>query len=375
MIRVPTLCLCVSPLQRAQQCGIETTEELDDALWFLHHRVGLLRHFSDFPELENLVILSPQYIFDKVTELVVSTFTFEKTQRSIHTDFRDKGIFPFDTFEKLTSSEGEFIRPKQLICLLERLHVIAPLNGHNGKEITYFAPCVLSHADPAEESTSSDATLPPLLISFKSGYCPTGLFGVLVVHLLGSGKKTALEWSLEEDRIYRDHITLSVGPHDTFSFRVLPSHMRIQLVWSAKQRKCSIEEICGDIRRCIENSLDEVIDLLNYTASAEHQLAFPCPASGHSDAALVNIFKEEPTHLLCSKRKKRFDLPPGYEAWFHKVCVYVWLMHLVLLTSACFAIFSRNHLRCWKVESTAPQQSLVSIYAYNYSLVTLRMCM
>ena len=312
----------MSPLQRAQQCGIETTDELDDALWFLHHRVGLLRHFSDFSELQNLVILSPQYIFDKVTELVVSTFTFHKAGCSVEEAFRNKGIFPYEAFVKLTSSEGEFILPEQLICLLERLHVIAPLTGHNGKEIKFFAPCVLSHAPSAEVSASSDATLPPLLISFKSGYCPTGLFGVLVVHLLGSAKKTALEWSLEEDRIYRDHITLSVGPHDTFSFRVLPSHMRIQLVWSAKQRKCSIEEVCGDTRRCIENGLDEVIDLLCYSDSAEHRLAFPCPASGHSDAALVKYYKQQPASLVCSKGNKRFDLPPGHEAWFHKVCVW-----------------------------------------------------
>ena len=58
-------------IQVANECGIKDRGELDDALWFLHHNVGIVRHFQEVPELRDVVIKEPQYIFDKVTELII----------------------------------------------------------------------------------------------------------------------------------------------------------------------------------------------------------------------------------------------------------------------------------------------------------------
>ena len=313
-------------MQVAQRCGIETADEFDDALWFLHHRVGVIRYFSDVPELRDLVIKSPQYIFDRVTDLVVSTFTFEKNApHKVISDFVNKGIFPFEFFEQLTASQNCPLSAKQLVCLLEHLHVIAPLSKEAGAGTRYFAPCVLSHAkDAAADNTSSpsDITLPPLLLSFKSGYCPTGMFGVLVVHLLGSCKKTCLEWELEEDKIYRNQITLSIGPYDAFSFSVLPSHIRIQLTSScdlSPRRQLSLGYVCTDVRVCTEDAIEEVVRRLNYTDKAEHSLGFQCPHPLHSHAAEVYKHQGRPINVRCCVAKTGFELPPGYEAWFEEV--------------------------------------------------------
>ena len=313
-------------MQVAQRCGIETADEFDDALWFLHHRVGVIRYFSDVPELRDLVIKSPQYIFDRVTDLVVSTFTFEKNApHKVISDFDNKGVFPFEFFEQLMASQNCSLSAKQLVCLLEHLHVIAPLSKEAGAGTRYFAPCVLSHAkDAAADNTSSpsDITLPPLLLSFKSGYCPTGMFGVLVVHLLGSCKKTCLEWELEEDKIYRNQITLSIGPYDAFSFSVLPSHIRIQLISScdlSPRRQLSLGYVCTDVRVCTEDAIEEVVRRLNYTDKAEHSLGFQCPHPLHSHAAEVYKHQGRLINLRCCVAKTGFELPPGYEAWFEEV--------------------------------------------------------
>ena len=79
--------------QIARKCGIETEEEFGDALWFLHNRVGVIRYFQDIPELHSVIINSPQYIFDKVTELIVSTFTFENTTANVYEQFLKKGVY------------------------------------------------------------------------------------------------------------------------------------------------------------------------------------------------------------------------------------------------------------------------------------------
>ena len=48
--------------------------------WFLHTKVGLIRHFQGegLEDLQKIVIQDPQVLFDWITDLVVETFTFDK---------------------------------------------------------------------------------------------------------------------------------------------------------------------------------------------------------------------------------------------------------------------------------------------------------
>ena len=51
----------------ASECGIDTPDELKEALWFLHHKVGFIRYFESVPELRDVVILDPQLLFDRMS--------------------------------------------------------------------------------------------------------------------------------------------------------------------------------------------------------------------------------------------------------------------------------------------------------------------
>ena len=90
----------------------------------------------------------------------------------------------------------------------------------------YFIPCALAHSE-GSQSTSTGTTpssARPLLVMFKSGCCPKGLFGAVAVYVLQNKMKSVLEWELEQDefQIFRDQICLSIGPHDSFLLTVLP---------------------------------------------------------------------------------------------------------------------------------------------------------
>ena len=50
--------------------------EFKDALRFLHENVGIVRYFHDIIDFQGFVIKDPQYVFDMITDLIVSTFTF-----------------------------------------------------------------------------------------------------------------------------------------------------------------------------------------------------------------------------------------------------------------------------------------------------------
>ena len=69
--------------------GIQITDgkELNEALLFIHSKMGLI-HYFNFEDTKDIVIIDPQYLFNKVTELIVDTFTFEKSHISNVDDFK-----------------------------------------------------------------------------------------------------------------------------------------------------------------------------------------------------------------------------------------------------------------------------------------------
>ena len=304
-------------LEVGKECGIDTKDELNNALWFLHHNVGIIRHFQDHRELQNVVIKEPQYIFDKVTELIIKTFTFQNVGPHLHEEFIKKGIFPTDMVHKL-STDSDTLTGDKFAILLEHHHIIAPIE-EDGKVVKYFAPAALAHAELPPNAESKDI-IPPLLVVFESGYCPRGMFGALVVNLLKKGK-----FELKEDRIYRDQICLSVSPHyDSFQFSLSPISIKIALHTTIEQnRKITLGRICCDVRREIDESIRAVTEVLHYTDKAAHSFAFSCPEPpphDESHAATINFSPEvEPCTLTCPFSGNNHLPPDGHMLWFDEV--------------------------------------------------------
>ena len=318
----------------AQQCGIDTREEMNDALRFLHENVGVIRYYHDVSELQGFVIKDPQYVFDVITDLIVSTFTFDHADPVVHEQFTKKGIFPLDVFEKLAKST-EFLPPSKLVTLLQHLNIVALLK----KDVAsphYFMPCALAHSEGSKSiESSSTSHIPSLLVAFKSGYCPKGLFGALVVYLLQNKMKSKLEWVLEQDKIYRDQICLSVGPYDSFQLKVLPTYLSIELYFSpeASVRRLSLSSVCSEVRRCINTAIGEVSETLHCSRKATFSFGFLCPEKidpGQSPhPAMVKFVDGQPCNLRCPLNHERLCLPEGSLVWFSEVGHGVILEHCI----------------------------------------------
>ena len=186
-----------------KECGIDTRREMDDCLWFMHHQTGILRHFKEVSEIRHLIVKDPQYIFDKVTDLIVNTFTFEKTggDMVVKEEFTKKGIFSVDSFKEL-SSDSDFMSSSQLIKLFEHLRIVAPLRKEDVPR-KYFLPCALVHVDTQEAPEVSPEWLPSIFFGFSSGYCPNGIFAAFVADLLHFKQRLAFQWEFREDTIFR----------------------------------------------------------------------------------------------------------------------------------------------------------------------------
>jgi len=184
----------------AQVCGIDSEEEFEAVLSFLHTRTGVLRHYK---ELNHIVIRDPQFIFTLVTELVEKTFTFQKTPIKQKIDTFRQGLFNEEDFHELTKDfrNLQLLTSSLLLKLLEHLNVVVPVKDTS----KYFMPCALAHLG---EATITDhlqpSTIQPLLITFKSGYCPKGVFGELVASIM---KQQVLKCDLKLDKLtFRDQV-------------------------------------------------------------------------------------------------------------------------------------------------------------------------
>lgn len=56
-------------LEVGKGCGINTPEEMDHCLWFLHHQTGTVRFFKNVQEVRKVVFKDPQFLYNRVTDL------------------------------------------------------------------------------------------------------------------------------------------------------------------------------------------------------------------------------------------------------------------------------------------------------------------
>ena len=182
----------------AKECGIKDTNEFNEALHFIHTKMGLVRYFPH-EELKDLVIVDPQILFEKVTELIVETFTFENViNHSNLKVFKNMGIFNLSDFISISSQSGQKLTPLLFAKLLEYLRIAAQFQQDGVSK--YFLPCALTHAQ--EKQNIHNSTIPPLIVTFQCGYCPKGLFGTLITYLINDEMKSDFEWELVTDKIF-----------------------------------------------------------------------------------------------------------------------------------------------------------------------------
>lgn len=301
----------------AQELGIKDQTDFNNALFFLHTNLGVIRHYHDIPELRHRIITDPQHIYNKVTTVIKSTFNL-RGKRGMFNDFVRKGIFKKDDLMKLLLTRSEDITPEQLLALLEHLNIIAPFEG----KAKYFLPCALQHA-PDGHFPHKSRCYDSLLFTFARGYCPKGIFGAAVVEILKSTGDLDYKWQLEKDKIFRNQFSMTVGPHfDSFHFTLLPKYIKID-AYPAKietRSEDSLSLIFSHVREQVTHALTEVTRKLNYNDGAKHALSFLCPANeGFPHPAQVSFLNGVPCGIHCSVHEhvRHKTVDQNHFLWFH----------------------------------------------------------
>ena len=307
----------------ARQCGL-ADEELDEALHFIHSKMGLIRYFP-YEEIKHLVVLRPQFLFDKVTEMIVNTFTFDKMGKQAMEDFKEKGIFSLEQFEAISSRTNTSMDAFEFAKLLEGLRIAAPFR--KGGKIMYFFPSVLTHTEeipPIHQLTLACTPVPNVMVTFECGYCPKGLAGALVKYLMANEMKSSESflWRLNHETIFRNQVSFKVGLLDTVVLKISSTHLEIICTVNTKLKSrmqaCPLPMLCTEIYKAVDSGIKQVTSDINYV-NAKHSFTFSCEckevSTAHPGELVQAYVGGEPLCLTCSKTGEQHALPANYDYW------------------------------------------------------------
>ena len=310
MSQVITYDLCY---KIARQCGIESKDELNNALKFIHSKMGLVRYFP-YEELTKIVITDPQFLFDKVTELIVDTFVFEKVKWSKK---NCDGIFSMEEFQQKTDSKFDSVQFEKLLI---HLRIAAPFFDRVDKKKKIFLPCVLTHANKSTDGELPSTPVPSLLIVFVGSYCPKGVPGALITYLMTNEMKSSTHWQLLPNKIFRDQISFIVGPHDTIIIKTFPTHFEINCIpeskFASERVDNPIEKTCKEVVRVVKTGIQRILEDFNYIE--QFDLTFQCQAHTCKRDHPAQAIKDDrgcPSTLLCKNTGERFGLPTKSYYW------------------------------------------------------------
>ena len=306
----------------AAKYGIKGDQQVSRLLQFLHLRIGVIRYF-DKDGVRHIVICKPEVLFNKVTDLIVRTFSSGAPLRDTERDdFRKKGIITASVLATVIR-KGE-IPPEVFLRLLVHLRIAAKFSksGKQDGEDEFFLPCVLNHVSGCTKSLST--TVMPLAVNFQCKHCPKGLFGVLTTHLMtpdlseGATSDTTT-FTLMQDKIFKDQISFKVvspGAQDIMTLKLYPSHLEIKFFpedVDPEYRDTTVAEVCNSVRQIVETSISRSLHDLHYNESrVKATLCFSCDHENCSDLHPIEKRKKGFT-IFCDKRK---CIPAAGKYWY-----------------------------------------------------------
>ena len=253
--------------------------------------------------------------------MIYETFTFDNLSQSkrLVDRFKDEAKFSLDDLKKAAPGKlDDSIAMEKLVLLLEHHKILAKLD----KEDIYFMPCVLKNATEEElkkENIMCSDDIAPLMIYYKCGYIPLGIFSTLITALIS--KKKEDEWKCE-DYPKRNKVKFDVGAdRDELTLIGRPTVMEVHLHRMDKQLNA---QVCSDIRVTLENTLTEVHSSMKYCPSVNFQYRFKCPCQRTGDH--LSEISGKYLHCLKAPKKKtkeepkdelrRFPKEEKYTNWF-----------------------------------------------------------
>ncbi len=310
-----------------------TPYETKTALWFLHHHAGVLMYFPRVPGLEDLVIIDIQVVYDSITDVILKAMSFNFVGQAKAERFRNTGQFTMNDLKAATANIlGDLIPPHQLVALLDHLHIVAEIvpvesAGSNSvleEEKEYIMPCVLENTSAKEldlfhKESYRSCFMEPLLIYFRCGFTPMGLFPAAMACFISSKSFLFIREGVKKNMV---HFLYGIkGVRVTF----ISQCKYFEVVVSCDPKfQDSIHHECTALKQEIKDALQKASSRMNYSCCMDYQFAFDCRShEGENHIGEVNKAYRIPAVMTCRynpDNPQAVVLTNRHLIWYGQVC-------------------------------------------------------
>ncbi|XP_019863519.1 PREDICTED: uncharacterized protein LOC109592529 [Amphimedon queenslandica] len=214
--------------------------------------------------------------------------------------FHSSGRFKKQSLQKCDIIKKGLLTADQVISILIHLSIIAPVGINSEGEEEYFLPCVLVHAPVSVLASTVAPGYSPLLITFKCGYTPRGVFSCLISSILCSREG---QWVLASDKIYRNQVMFHLTEYGHYV--LLKNCIKYLQVTITVCHGSTISDVpFPKIQEFLSQHLLIVITKLRYSAhKVGHSFGFHCTLEDHatSDPHIAQcIISIQNPHIKCT---------------------------------------------------------------------------
>ena len=287
-------------------------EELSSCLWYLHHRMGTIRHYGGLEYLQDIVITEPSVLFHAVTEFITSTFTLKNVEKSVKRSFQSLGLFRTSEVEHIFNRHKDRLQIPfhKFIALLQHLNILGPAHD---EDYDYFLPCALAHAPPLKVSEQKEQEYDPLLASFSGGFVPKGLFsGVLAKCCIGG-------WKIKRDRTIRrkpllfcNQATFVVDGHSV-TMAAKAKHLEFLIELSSTD---DVSSVFCRMRDILKKAIEGVLEGLGYVSNFKFGFYCTIPECEDWGEHFAAVTSESCAEATCSITQGVFRLDQKRSIWF-----------------------------------------------------------
>ena len=313
---------------------------VQEAIWFFHHDIGSLMHYSNIPSMEDTVICNPQVIFDSISKLIIDKFQIANraiTAGEIE-EFHQRGLFTLSHIQDTTDHpQSSLLKLNQLVDVLKHHNILAEVklveevasSSEPEPEPKFIMPAVMKYASESEllsPSSTIEATPSPFFIYFAGGFVPFGVFCAGVAHLIAQLDSMCPRWQLCDDQVMRNKAKFIIDGAFFATLVSRPQYIMVHIEQHPKaRRKTTLEVICSKVCKTVVQTLETVILNMKYKPYGTLQgiieqpfeLAFTCNLEdSHCNHFMIVTKDNSGHHAKCLKSRVDFDLEDKHLIWF-----------------------------------------------------------
>ncbi len=261
----------------------------------------------------NVHTLSDEAVWD--LECVCPYWNIHSTQATI-----PAGVFvPFGAVAVVGEAAVTALPPAQLLLLFEYLRLLTPMEDVTDGEVTEYSDLPSCDVKKLHRPSSGCGTPAPLIFWLTCGFCPVGLFRLLITHLSSSHVPSELKWELCRGDHYRNKVTFRVG-RDQDELTLIARPMMYE-VWITREddegSAIPLTQVCSHVRSTIDNAITTVKSSFDSILTIGHRIGFYCkrPAcvlTSYHPTVFKDIGDARP---VCLSADKASRLTPEQRMW------------------------------------------------------------